>query len=223
MLPRSGRGAIVLCGGQSKRMGEDKASLPIGHETMLQRVVGQLSPRVRQVVVVARSEQVLPVFPENVIVGRDQQENLGPLEGLRVGLESMERSIERVFVCGCDSPLLRAEFVELLFRSAEKSSRRRSDDISERAVEPRVVVPRVGEFDHALAAVYRVRIMPTVRAVLASNRRLMSLLDLLPVQYIEEREMRRVDPKLDSLRNVNQPADYRHVLEIINSNRFIDK
>ena len=33
------RAAIVLCGGRSRRMGRDKASLPFGTETLLERVV----------------------------------------------------------------------------------------------------------------------------------------------------------------------------------------
>ena len=32
-------GAVVLCGGESRRMGQPKAWLPFGPERMLQRVV----------------------------------------------------------------------------------------------------------------------------------------------------------------------------------------
>ena len=46
-------GGIVLCGGESRRMGRDKASLPFGPETLLQRVVRQLASQVFPIVVVA--------------------------------------------------------------------------------------------------------------------------------------------------------------------------
>ncbi len=54
------RGALVLCGGRSTRMGRDKASLPFGEETMLERVVHRLEDHVAEIVVVARPGQDLP-------------------------------------------------------------------------------------------------------------------------------------------------------------------
>ena len=46
-------GGIVLCGGQSRRMGRPKAWLPFAGETMLARVVRLLSEAVSPIVVVA--------------------------------------------------------------------------------------------------------------------------------------------------------------------------
>ena len=53
-------GGIILCGGQSTRMGSSKALLPFGAETMLQRVVRLLATVVSPIVVVAAAEQSLP-------------------------------------------------------------------------------------------------------------------------------------------------------------------
>ena len=47
------RAAIVLCGGHSKRMGRDKASLPFGDESLLARVIGIVSKVTDEVWVVS--------------------------------------------------------------------------------------------------------------------------------------------------------------------------
>ena len=56
-------GGIVLCGGQSSRMGRPKALLPFGPEVMLERVVRILSAVARPIVVVAAPDQELPPLP----------------------------------------------------------------------------------------------------------------------------------------------------------------
>ena len=56
------KGAIILCGGKSSRMGRDKATLPFGSEVMLQRVIRLVSQvvNVHRIVVVAAPGQALP-------------------------------------------------------------------------------------------------------------------------------------------------------------------
>jgi len=107
---RAGEAAIVLCGGRSRRMARDKAGLPFGDETMLERVVRTLSQLVDEVWVVAREDQpVRGTFR----IARDSAEGLGPLAGICAGLEAI--SGERAFVTACDMPLLRAGYVRRLF------------------------------------------------------------------------------------------------------------
>ena len=67
-------GGIVLCGGQSKRMGRPKTWLPFGSELMLPRVVRLLREAVDPVVVVAAPDQEVPPLPDEVTIVRDEVE-----------------------------------------------------------------------------------------------------------------------------------------------------
>src|SRR3954471_20287396 len=89
--PVMGRGALILCGGKSSRMGRDKATLQFGPELMLQRVVRLMSDVVgpAEITVVAAPNQSLPELPAAVRVARDNREFRGPIEGLATGLREI--------------------------------------------------------------------------------------------------------------------------------------
>src|SRR3954471_1186321 len=70
---------IVLCGGQSSRMGRPKAWLPFAGEIMLPRVVSLLGEAVAPIVVVAAPGQDVPPLPPAVEVVRDPERGRGPL------------------------------------------------------------------------------------------------------------------------------------------------
>ena len=61
-------GAVVLCGGESRRMGRAKAWLPFGSEVLLQRVVRLVGAVARPIVVVAAPGQQLPELPAGVAI-----------------------------------------------------------------------------------------------------------------------------------------------------------
>src|SRR5687768_464546 len=103
MLKVSG---IVLCGGQSKRMGQPKAWLPFGSETMLQRVVRILQTVVNPIAVVAAPGQDLPSLPPEIIVTRDEEKGRGPLEGLAAGLTALTGRADAAYLSSCDVPFL---------------------------------------------------------------------------------------------------------------------
>ena len=195
------RGAIVLCGGKSSRMGQDKATLPFGPEMMLQRVVRILSLTIdpSSIVVVASSEQILPELPAPVIVTRDTRSNRGPLEGIATGLRSMPNSVESVYATSCDVPLMVPEFVAMMFE------RLGNDDIA---------VPYDGQYHHPLAAVYRPRVLTVIESLLAMDRlRPRFLFDRVSTTEVQVDDLRQVDPTLSTLMNLNSPEDYQTALE----------
>jgi molybdopterin-guanine dinucleotide biosynthesis protein A len=191
-------GGIVLCGGQSSRMGRPKAWLPIAGEIMLPRVLRLLSEAVAPVIVVAAPDQELPALPAGVDVVRDEERGRGPLQGLAAGLAAMQGRVAAAYLSSCDVPFLRSAFV-----------RRIIDLLGTNAV----CVPRVGGYHHPLAAVYRVEVLEFVRRLLSENRmRPYFLFEAVPTRVVEANELADVDPTFESLRNLNAPEDYEKAL-----------
>jgi molybdopterin-guanine dinucleotide biosynthesis protein A len=190
------KGAIILCGGKSSRMGRDKATLPFGPELMLQRVVRLIGEVVdpEGIVVVAAPNQTLPVLPTGVTVARDIHEFRGPLQGLATGFREMGDRFDAVYATACDVPLLARAFVDKMFQLLG---------------EYEVAVPFDGQHHHSLAAIYRPRVLPHIEGLLESDRlRPRFLYDLVPTREVPVDDLRDVDPQLATLENLNQYEDY---------------
>ena len=91
-------GGIVLCGGESRRMGRDKASLPFGLKTLLESVVGKVAEAARPVVVVAAANQTLPPLTDAIQIVRDPVPGRGPLQGISAGLHALKGKADGVEV-----------------------------------------------------------------------------------------------------------------------------
>jgi molybdopterin-guanine dinucleotide biosynthesis protein A len=190
------KGAIILCGGKSSRMGRDKATLPFGPELMLQRVVRLVSEVVEPVniVVVAAPGQVLPELPAAVAVARDEHTERGPLEGLAAGLRNLSGRVNAAYATACDVPLLAPAFVARMFELL-------GDD--------EIAVPRDGRHHHPLAAVYRTSVLAHVQRLLSADRlRPRFLFDEVKTREVSVEELRAVDPQLATLANLNYESDY---------------
>src|SRR5947209_19753423 len=92
---------IVLCGGQSTRMGQPKAWLPFGDELMLPRVVRLLSEVVSPIVVVAAPGQDLPRLSADLILAPDPVPGQGPLQGLATGLAALQNRSDEIGRASC--------------------------------------------------------------------------------------------------------------------------
>jgi molybdopterin-guanine dinucleotide biosynthesis protein A len=191
-------GSIVLCGGESRRMGRPKAWLPFAGELMLPRVVRLLGEAASPVVVVAAPGQELPPLPPGVPVVRDEEKGRGPLQGLAAGLAAFEGRADAAYLSSCDVPFLRPPFVRRLVGLLGGHQ---------------ICVPRVGHYHHPLAAVYRLGVAVAVRRLLADGRlRPFFLFEAVPTRVVGPEELADVDPDFRTLRNLNTPADYEAAL-----------
>ena len=190
------RGAVVLCGGRSVRMGRPKALLPFGNETLLQRVVRIVDEVVGDVVVVRHEGQELPELPAHVLVVDDEVDDQGPLGGLIPGLKASDA--DAVFATGCDVPFLQPAFIEALFTAIGTNG---------------IAVAETEGFTHPLAAVYRTSTWPVMAQLLAAGRRRpVFLFDEVNTTRVTDEQLRLVDPELRSLENVNTPEAYEAAL-----------
>lgn len=192
-------GGIILCGGESTRMGRSKAWLPFGPEPMLARVVRIVSDVTAPVVVVAARGQALPPLPAEIEIARDEHDSLGPLAGLATGLAALRGRAEAAYVSSSDVPLLRPEFVRQIIASLAEYD---------------LAIPRDPAHRHPLAAVYRLSLETKIRELISQNRlRLVDLPDHCRAREIDMADLRQADPELHSLRNTNTPADYAAALK----------
>ena len=196
------KGAIILCGGKSSRMGRDKATLPFGPELMLQRVIRLVSQVVtpQRIVVVTAPGQQLPEISREITVTHDERQDRGPLEGLAAGLRVTDKNVDAVYVTSCDVPLLVPAFIERMFELIKDHE---------------IAVPRDGQHHHTLAAVYRLSVLDHVQQLLGADRlRPRFLFDEVNTREVPVDELRLVDPELATLENLNHPEDYLKALSV---------
>ena len=193
---------IVLAGGRSTRMGTPKAALEWHGSTLLRHVVGLVARGVEGPVVVVRAAgQPLPALPAAVEVVDDAREGRGPLQGLAAGLAAVGGRADVAYASSTDAPLLHPAFVRRVLRALD-------EDVD-------VVLPHARGFPQPLAAAYRTTLLERIELRLADDRvRLAELFDECRVRRLDEaqlladRDLALVDPGLDSLLNLNEPADY---------------
>ena len=203
---RSSRGALILCGGGSRRMGRDKASLPFGDETMLARTMRLVAGSVpcEQIVLVAAAEQLLPPLPWEATVIRDREFDRGPLPALIDGLAALPANVSAAFVTSCDAPLLESTLVEALFAAMD--------------VGIDAAVPGDGERLYPLNAVYRPSCVASLRASLDEGGSSLQVALRAPGFRLKElpvEQLRCVDLKLRSLLSCNTPEEYQAALALL--------
>ncbi|PQO36746.1 hypothetical protein C5Y96_06145 [Blastopirellula marina] len=199
-LPRSQRAALIVCGGESRRMGQSKPHLPFGNETMLERVVRIVSPLVEEVILLTSKFQELPLLPFDYIELPDRVEQQGPAAAIYEGLKYVTGWSEAAIVLGCDLPLVTPASIEYLFQQLSSHD---------------AAIPRCDAMPQPLAAVYANRSLETFEKVLFSgNHRLLSCIEPLDTQWIDAGELHSIDPNLGLLRNINTPEAYREALQI---------
>jgi molybdopterin-guanine dinucleotide biosynthesis protein A len=196
-------------------MGQAKAWLPFGDEFLLQRVTRVVGEAVEPVVVVAAAYQEIPKLPAEVLRADDESEGRGPLQGFVTGLRALEGRVEAAYLSSCDVPFLLPAFIKRMVRLLQDA---RTGTLQTNR--PEVAVPRVGGRLHPLAAVYCTSVLPRLQEFLDLNQlRMTSLFDTLPTRVVEAHELADLDPRLQSLRNLNTPEEYAAALEALGSLR----
>ncbi|MBV9711891.1 MAG: molybdenum cofactor guanylyltransferase [Ktedonobacteraceae bacterium] len=193
---------IILCGGSSRRMGRDKALLSIpGREplTFIAYLTEVLTPFCSEVVLVTRDEDQAVQYTKHLAVQKvnlvrivnDKVPSAGPLMGLYSGLSTLQ--VSHALVTAVDMPFVQKDMLAFLLSYP---------------LDEALLVPVVDGVPQVLLAIYPRTILPMLAACLHDGRRdLRSLLEVVPVHYIAETQLRNVDSQLRSFVNINTPDD----------------
>ena len=116
------KSCIVLCGGQSRRMGQDKGSMFIQGKPMIKHILSTLNHEMNEVIVVLNDEKRIAKYGQfinpddytyKIKFVEDKIKNKGPLPGLMSGLENITGQYS--LVLPCDSPYVTKEYINTIF------------------------------------------------------------------------------------------------------------
>lgn len=186
--------AALLAGGQSRRMGQDKALLDWGGKPLWQVQLGKIATlNPARVLLSCREEQALSPVPLGVQTVYDPPDNQGPLPAIWRCLEQVRLPL---LVLGVDMPGMTADFLGEIVQRGLSVSGRGAVYEGTRGFEP-------------LAALYPVEVLPLLKnAVDTGNYRLQAfvraaaeagLLEALPVPA----------QAAGCFSNLNTPEDFR--------------
>lgn len=179
--------AIVMAGGDSRRMGTDKANVTLGEKTLLQSVIATMQQLFPQVIVSVRQPRAGIDLPQVC----DEVPDGGPLAGLVASMGQI--TTPWAFMVACDMPFVVPEVVELLAKYR---------------LNHQAVVPVVHGHPQPLAAFYAASCLAPLRASLAAQQKgLRGVLKQLDVRYVDEAEMLEADPLLRSFFDLDTPQD----------------
>jgi molybdenum cofactor guanylyltransferase len=185
-------------------MGTPKAVLEWHGSTLLGRTVRIVARATSGPVVVVRTPgQDLPELPEGILVADDPREDKGPVQGIAAGLAALTGRADVAFVSSTDMPFLHPAFIRRVLRVLEESE---GTDIA---------LPVARGYRQPLAAAYRVSLAGTAERLVKEDRlRAAFLFDECRVETLDDAALKgdpvlaTLDPHLDSVLNVNTPADY---------------
>ncbi len=181
---------IVLAGGQSKRLGMDKALLQFHGQVLLEIVVARLR-EITDDIVIACGAGKRPGWPN--VEARpvlDRVGGKGPLAGLEAGLRAVVH--DAAIVVACDMPFLNPALLGYMVVRLEDND---------------AVAPLVNDRLHALHAVYTKRCLDALDELLARRGSMQGLLEAVRTVVVAEESVRAFDPGGLSCFNVNSPAD----------------
>ncbi len=184
---------VVQAGGQSTRMGRDKALKPFLGRPLIQHVLERVAPVADELLVTTNRPEAyaflgLPLFS-------DLKPGRGPLGGLYTALVSAKNP--SVAVVACDMPFASAA---LLAAGAAILLREAAD----------VVIAETDEGYEPLHAVYRRETcIPAIESAVASDQwRMIAWFPQVNVRILTDGEVRRWDPQGLAFRNVNTPEEF---------------
>jgi molybdopterin-guanine dinucleotide biosynthesis protein A len=183
--------AFILAGGESSRMGRDKALLELGGEALIVRTTRLVESAADRCSVVGDSVR-LEGLELDVI--EDEFPGAGPLGGIATALRAS--GAEWNLIVACDLPYLTAEWLEFLIGRSVRSGGDAVLPMNERGAEP-------------LCAMYHKRAENAIRAALDRGvRKVTDGLAEVRIEFVEPAEWKGFDSDGLLFKNMNSPADY---------------
>jgi len=190
--------AIVLCGGQSSRMGyKNKCFFKLGDLSFIEIITDKLSTIFDKILLVTKDPK--KYIPLGYKVVKDLFKESSSLTGIHAGL--IYSTTRYNFVVGCDTPLIKLELIKYLVSTIDSNYQ--------------VVVPKVKGYFEPLCAIYSKDCIPIIEEMLRKKSfKISKLFSEVNIKIVGDSLLKKYDPSLHSFFNINTEEDYKKALKI---------
>ncbi|KYC92965.1 molybdenum cofactor guanylyltransferase [Heyndrickxia sporothermodurans] len=165
---------IILAGGKSSRMGQNKALLPLGNERVIDRLINEFSPITRRMFLVSNHPSEYQSININILTDEPEFKGQGPLAGMEIGLKNA--TSQECLIIACDMPFASKQVGKWLI-----------DELTNGNFD--AVIPVSEGRIHPLFGAYHKKIQPIIRTcLLDQKRRMTDLIDQLNVKLVEQND-----------------------------------
>lgn len=184
----------VLAGGQSKRMGRDKAFLEVGGQTVITRVLDRVKPLTDDLFISTNAPEQYEPFGLRLV--GDVYPDKAALGGIYSAIYAATHA--HVLIVACDMPFLNEALLRYLISLAPAAD----------VVTP-LIAPPQPETTHAI---YSKNCLPAIeRRLLANQLRVIGFFEDVTVRYVSQEEVAGFDPHFYAFTNMNTPAEWERV------------
>ena len=180
---------IILCGGKSIRMGENKAFIQIEGVPIINRIYDLFKVLFREVIIVTNQKDLFSHFHSKIY--SDLIPGKGALGGLYTGI--LLSSFQYCFCVACDMPFIQKPLVQYLIENIDDAD---------------VVVPQTKDGLEPLHAIYSKNCVKPIRKMIDEGKsKIVDIYDQVKVKIVDEKDFLRFDPSGESFINVNTPEE----------------
>jgi molybdopterin-guanine dinucleotide biosynthesis protein A len=180
---------VILSGGKSVRMGQNKAFIKIEGIPIINRIYILFKELFEEVMIVTDQKELFTNFDSNIFP--DLLPNMGALGGLYTGI--FYSTYHYSFCVACDMPFIKKSLVQYLIENI------RNED---------VIVPRTTDGLQPLHAVYSKNCLGPIKRVIDQGKyKIIDFYDLVKVKILDQKDFASLDPLRESFINVNTPKE----------------
>ena len=199
----------IQAGGQSARMGEDKALKTFLGRPLIQRVLERLSPIADEIIVTTNRPDAYSFLDVRLIP--DLKPGRGALGGLYTAIASATHPI--VAVVACDMPFASATFIETASRLLVEEE---ADVVIARVASRAKLAGKSDEGYEPLHAIYRRdTCLPAIEAAIDADQwKVIAWFPYVKVRVLTFEELKQADPANLAFWNVNTPEEFAKAEQI---------
>ena len=188
---------IILCGGKSSRMGQNKALLKINGKYIISYIIEMLQPFCDEIIISTNTKELDFLGHKTV---KDIYDNIGPVSGIFSSL--LQSKNKRNAILSCDTPFINGLLITEMFSYLHTHD---------------VVIPEFNGYLQPMTAAFKKDVIPVINREIQNG-------NYIPPRIFEKCNLKKleINPSAGYYHehlffNVNSPEDYEKAQEIMNN------